>query len=359
MSKKLLDIVKPGVATGAAVQEIFAHARANKFALPAVNVISTDSINAVLESAAKARSAVIVQVSNGGAQFFAGKGVKLEGQQAQILGSISAARHVHLMAEHYGVPVIMHTDHCAKKLLPWIDGLLDAGEKHFEQTGKPLFSSHMLDLSEESLQENIEISAKYLTRMAKLGMTLEIELGCTGGEEDGVDNSGMDHSELYTQPEDVGYAYEHLSKISKNFTIAASFGNVHGVYSPGNVKLTPEILLNSQKYFSEKFGLPANSLDFVFHGGSGSTPEEITEAVSYGVIKMNIDTDTQWAYWDGVRQFYVKNEGYLQGQIGNPEGADKPNKKFYDPRVWIRSAQTSMADRLQLAFKELNAIDTL
>ena len=240
MSKKLLDIVKPGVATGAAVQEIFAHARANKFALPAVNVISTDSINAVLESASKARSAVIVQVSNGGAQFFAGKGVKLEGQQAQILGSISAARHVHLMAEHYGVPVIMHTDHCPKKRLPWIDGLLDAGEKHFEQTGKPLFSSHMLDLSEESLQENIEICSKYLARMAKLGMTLEIELGCTGGEEDGVDNSGMDHSELYTQPEDVGYAYEHLSKISKNFSIAASFGNVHGVYSPGNVKLTPD-----------------------------------------------------------------------------------------------------------------------
>jgi fructose-bisphosphate aldolase, class II len=359
MSKKLLDIVKPGVATGAAVQEIFAHARANKFALPAVNVISTDSINAVIESAAKARSAVIVQVSNGGAQFFAGKGVKLEGQQAQILGSISAAQHVHLMAEAYGVPVILHTDHCAKKLLPWIDGLLDAGEKHFEKTGKPLFSSHMLDLSEESLQENIEISAKYLTRMAKLGMTLEIELGCTGGEEDGVDNSGMDHSELYTRPEDVGYAYEHLSKISKNFTIAASFGNVHGVYSPGNVKLTPSILLNSQKFVSEKFGLPANSLDFVFHGGSGSTAEEITEAVSYGVIKMNIDTDTQWAYWDGVRQFYIKNEGYLQGQIGNPEGADKPNKKFYDPRVWIRSAQTSMVERLQLAFKELNAVDTL
>ena len=359
MSKKLLDIVQPGVATGPAVQAIFAHARENRFALPAVNVISTDSINAVLEAAAKARSAVVIQVSNGGAQFFAGKGVKLEGQTAQILGSISAAKHVHLMAEHYGIPVIMHTDHCAKKLLPWIDGLLAAGESHFAETGKPLYSSHMLDLSEEPLEENIDICAQYLTRMAKLGMTLEIELGCTGGEEDGVDNSGMDHSELYTRPEDVGYAYEHLAKISKAFTIAASFGNVHGVYSPGNVKLTPKILKNSQTFVSEKFGLPANSLDFVFHGGSGSTAEEITEAVSYGVIKMNIDTDTQWAYWDGVRQFYLKNEGYLQGQIGNPEGADKPNKKFYDPRVWLRAAQGSMADRLQLAFKELNAADTL
>ena len=359
MSNKLLDIVKPGVATGADVQKIFAFAKAHKFALPAVNVISTDSINAVLEAAAKAQSAVIIQFSNGGAQFIAGKGVKLEGQGAQILGAISGARHVHLMAEHYGVPVIVHTDHAAKKLLPWIDGLLDAGEKHFAETGKPLFSSHMLDLSEESLEENIEICAQYLTRMAKIGMTLEIELGCTGGEEDGVDNSGMDHSALYTQPEDVAYAYERLSKISPNFTIAASFGNVHGVYSPGNVKLTPKILLNSQTHVSEKFGVPENTLNFVFHGGSGSTEEEIRESISYGVIKMNIDTDTQWAYWNGIREFYKKNEGYLQGQIGNPEGADKPNKKFHDPRVWIRSAQTSMADRLQQAYADLNALNKL
>ena len=263
------------------------------------------------------------------------------------------------MAEHYGVPVIVHTDHAAKKLLPWIDGLLDAGEKHFKETGKPLFSSHMLDLSEESLEENIEICAKYLERMSKMGMTLEIELGCTGGEEDGVDNSGMDHSALYTQPEDVAYAYEKLSKISTSFTIAASFGNVHGVYSPGNVKLTPKILDNSQKYVSEKFGVPAKTLDFVFHGGSGSSEEEIRESISYGVIKMNIDTDTQWAYWSGIKDFYVKNEGYLQGQIGNPEGADKPNKKFYDPRVWIRAAQTSMVDRLQQAFADLNALNRL
>jgi fructose-bisphosphate aldolase class II len=359
MSNKLLDIVKPGVATGADVQKIFAFAKEHKFALPAVNVISTDSINSVLEAAAKAQSAVIIQFSNGGAQFVAGKGVKLEGQQAQILGAVSGAKHVHLMAEHYGVPVILHTDHAAKKLLPWIDGLLDHGEKFFAETGKPLFSSHMLDLSEESLQENIEICAKYLTRMAKMGMTLEIELGCTGGEEDGVDNSGMDHSMLYTQPADVAYAYEHLSKISPNFTIAASFGNVHGVYKPGNVKLTPTILRDSQKHVSEKYNLPANSLNFVFHGGSGSTQEEIRESISYGVIKMNIDTDTQWAYWDGIRQFYKKNEGYLQGQIGNPEGDDKPNKKYYDPRVWIRAAQTSMVDRLQQAYADLNALNKL
>lgn len=359
MSQKLLDVVKPGVVTGADVQKLFAIAKANKFALPAVNVISTDSINAVLEAAAKAKSAVIIQFSNGGAQFVAGKGLKLEGQQSNVLGAISGARHVHLMAEYYGVPVIVHTDHAAKKLLPWIDGLLDAGEKHFAETGKPLFSSHMLDLSEESLQENIETCAQYLTRMSKLGMTLEIELGVTGGEEDGVDNTDVDHSSLYTQPEDVAYAYENLSKVSPNFTIAASFGNVHGVYKPGNVKLTPKILANSQKYVSEKYGVPTNTLNFVFHGGSGSTAEEIAESISYGVIKMNIDTDTQWAYWNGIREFYLKNEGYLQGQIGNPDGEDKPNKKFYDPRVWVRAAQVSMAERLQQAFKELNSANSL
>ncbi len=356
---KLLDVVKPGVVAGADVQKVFGVAKANKFALPAVNVISTDSINAVLEAAAKAKSAVIIQFSNGGAQFFAGKGIKLEGQQSNVLGAISGARHIHLMAEYYGVPVIVHTDHAAKKLLPWIDGLLDAGEKHFAETGKPLFSSHMLDLSEEPLSENIEICGKYLPRMAKMGMTLEIELGVTGGEEDGVDNTGMDHSMLYTQPEDVAYAYEHLIKISPNFTIAASFGNVHGVYSPGNVKLTPKILDNSQKYVSEKFGVPANTLNFVFHGGSGSSAAEIEESISYGVIKMNIDTDTQWAYWNGIREFYLKNEGYLQGQIGNPEGDDKPNKKYYDPRVWLRAAQTGMVTRLEQAFQELNAVNSL
>jgi fructose-bisphosphate aldolase class II len=359
MAQKISDIVKPGVVTGEDVQKVFAACKAGKFALPAVNVISTDSINAVLEAAAKAKSAVIIQFSNGGAQFVAGKGLKLEGQQANVLGAISGAKHVHNVAEYYGVPVILHTDHAAKKLLPWVDGMLDAGEKHFAETGKPLFSSHMLDLSEESLAENIEISGKYLARMAKMGMTLEIELGCTGGEEDGVDNSHMDHSALYTQPADVAYAYEHLSKISPRFTIAASFGNVHGVYKPGNVKLTPTILRDSQTYVSEKFGLPANSLDFVFHGGSGSTAEEIAESISYGVIKMNIDTDTQWAYWNGIREYYLKNEGFLQGQIGNPTGEDSPNKKYYDPRVWVRAAQVSMATRLEQAFAELNATNTL
>ncbi len=359
MPQKLLDVVNPGVVTGAGVQKVFEIAKANKFALPAVNVISTDSINAVLEAAAKARSAVIVQFSNGGAQFVAGKGLKLDGQQSNVLGAISGARHIHLLAEHYGVPVIVHTDHAAKKLLPWIDGLLDEGERHFAATGKPLFSSHMLDLSEEPLKENIEVCGQYLARMAKLGMTLEIELGVTGGEEDGVDNTGIDHASLYTQPEDVAYAYEELSKVSPDFTIAASFGNVHGVYKPGNVKLTPKILYNSQKHVSEKYGVPENTLNFVFHGGSGSTGEEIRESIGYGVIKMNIDTDTQWAYWNGIREFYLKNEGYLQGQIGNPDGDDKPNKKFYDPRVWVRAAQAGMVERLQQAFADLNAAGSL
>lgn len=359
MSQKISDVVKPGVVTGDDVQKVFAIAKENKFALPAVNVIGTGSINAVLEAAAKVKSAVIVQFSNGGAQYVAGKGLKLAGQEQAILGAISGAQHVHTVAEAYGVPVILHTDHAAKNLLPWIDGLLDAGEKHFAQTGKPLFSSHMLDLSEESLEENIEICGQYLARMAKMGMTLEIELGVTGGEEDGVDNSGMDHSMLYTQPEDVAYAYEHLSKISDRFTIAASFGNVHGVYSPGNVKLTPTILDNSQKYVSEKYGVPVNTLNFVFHGGSGSSPEEISESISYGVIKMNIDTDTQWAAWDGIRQYYLKNEGYLQGQIGNPDGVDKPNKKFYDPRVWQRASEVSIVTRLEQAFQDLNAVNSL
>ncbi|MBG6245912.1 class II fructose-bisphosphate aldolase [Candidatus Symbiopectobacterium sp. 'North America'] len=356
---KIFDFVKPGVITGDDVQKVFAVAKENGFALPAVNCVGTDSVNAVLEAAAKVRAPVIVQFSNGGAAFTAGKGLKAKGQKAAILGAISGAQHVHLMAEHYGIPVILHTDHCAKKLLPWLDGLLDAGEKHFAATGKPRFSSHMIDLSEESLEENIEICSEYLKRMAKINMTLEIELGCTGGEEDGVDNSHLDNSALYTQPEDVAYAYEKLHAISPRFTIAASFGNVHGVYKPGNVQLTPKILHNSQEYVSKKFNLPHNSLDLVFHGGSGSTAEEIAEAVSYGVIKMNIDTDTQWATWEGVLAYYKKNEGYLQGQLGNPEGADKPNKKYYDPRVWLSAGQATMVARLEKAFKELKAIDVL
>ncbi|AWB65422.1 class II fructose-bisphosphate aldolase [Saccharobesus litoralis] len=353
----LKDTIKPGIVTGDDVQTLFNAAREGNFAYPAVNVVGTNSANAVLEAAAKVNSPVIVQLSNGGAGFFLGKGLKLEGQGSAVLGAVAAANYIHTVAEAYGVPVILHTDHAAKKLLPWIDGLLDAGEAHYEKTGKPLFSSHMIDLSEEPLQENIEICAKYLARMAKMGMTLEIELGCTGGEEDGVDNTGIDSSALYTQPEDVAYAYEVLSAVSDKFTIAASFGNVHGVYKPGNVKLTPEILKNSQAYVSEKFGLPHNSLDFVFHGGSGSDPKDIAEAISYGAIKMNIDTDTQWASWDGIKQYYAEKSDFLQGQIGNPEGDDKPNKKYYDPRVWLRKAEESMVARLEQSFADLNCLD--
>jgi fructose-bisphosphate aldolase class II len=356
---KIFDFVKPGVISGDDVQKVFAVAKENNFALPAVNCIGTDSVNAVLEAAAKAQSPVIVQFSNGGAAFFGGKGLKLEGQGPQILGAIAGAKYVHLVAESYGVPVILHTDHAAKKLLPWIDGLLDAGEEFFAQTGKPLFSSHMLDLSEESLEENIEISAQYLTRMAKMDMTLEIELGCTGGEEDGVDNSHMDASDLYTSPEDVAYAYEKLNAISPRFTIAASFGNVHGVYQAGNVVLTPTILRDSQKYVSEKFGLPTNTLNFVFHGGSGSSEAEIQESIGYGVIKMNIDTDTQWAAWDGIRRYEAENHDCLQSQIGNPTGESAPNKKYYDPRVWLRAGQVSMVERLEKAFSDLNAVNVL
>ena len=354
---KIFDIVKPGVVTGDDVTKLFNHAKENNFAIPAVNCVGTDSINAVLEAAAAVKSPVIVQFSNGGGIFIAGKALKNENEKAAILGSISGAMHIHNVAEAYGVPVIIHTDHAAKKLLPWIDGLLDASEKYFKEHGKPLFSSHMLDLSEEPLHENIEICEKYLTRMAKMGMTLEIELGCTGGEEDGVDNTNIDNSKLYTQPEDVDYAYEKLSAISPNFTIAASFGNVHGVYAPGNVKLSPAILDNSQKYISEKRGLGAKPVNFVFHGGSGSDPKDIKDAIGYGVIKMNIDTDTQWAFWDGVRAYEAKNHAYLQGQIGNPEGAEKPNKKYYDPRVVIREGQKSMVERLKQAFTDLNCIE--
>jgi len=357
---KIADMVKPGVVTGSDLQFIFKVAQENNFAIPAVNVVGSSSVNAVMEAAKIANAPVMIQFSNGGAVFNAGKGLKMEGQQAAILGGIAGAKHIHTLAEAYGVRVILHTDHAAKKLLPWIDGLLDASEKHFAETGKPLFSSHMLDLSEEPIKENIEISKKYLERMSKMGMTLEIELGITGGEEDGVDNSDVDSARLYTQPEEVCYAYEELSKVSPNFTIAASFGNVHGVYKPGNVKLMPVILKNSQEYIVKKHGLTDKSpVNFVFHGGSGSTHEEIREAIQYGVIKMNIDTDTQWAYWDGIRKFEAANHDYLQGQIGNPEGEDKPNKKYYDPRVWIRKGEETLIARLQVAFEDLNAINSL
>ena len=357
MSDKVLSVVSAGVVSGKGIQDVFAVAKANGFALPAVNVVGSNSINSVLEAAKAVNSPVIIQFSNGGASFNAGKGLKLEGQEAAVLGAVAGAEHIHRVAEAYGVPVILHTDHAAKKLLPWIDALLDAGEAHFAKTGKPLYSSHMLDLSEETLEENISICEKYLARMSKIDMTLEIELGCTGGEEDGVDNTDIDNSLLYTQPADVALAYERLSKISDKFTIAASFGNVHGVYKPGNVKLTPKILLNSQAFIQEKFGTGPNPVDFVFHGGSGSSREEIREAISYGVIKMNIDTDTQWAAWDGVMTYYKKNEAYLQGQIGNPDGDDKPNKKYYDPRKWLREAEASIVERLKVAFEDLNALN--
>ena len=351
--------IKPGVATGDEVQEIFTYAKKNAFALPAANVIGSDTINAVLETAANLNSPVILQFSNGGAWFNAGKGLDNTGQRAAILGAVAGAKHIHELAKAYGAVVILHTDHCAKKLLPWIDGLLDASEKHFKETGKSLYSSHMLDLSEEPLEENIGICKEYLIRMSKMDMTLEIELGITGGEEDGIDNSDVDDSKLYTQPEEVAYAYKELSKISSRFTIAAAFGNVHGVYKPGNVKLTPKILKNSQEFISKKYNVGDNHIDFVFHGGSGSTVEEIREAIGYGVIKMNIDTDLQYAFLAGVRDYIQDNKDYLQAQIGNPKGADEPNKKFYDPRVWLREGEKSFINRLKKAFEDLNNIDTL
>jgi fructose-bisphosphate aldolase class II len=353
----VLDIVKPGVLSGSEAKKLFAYAKENNFAIPAVNVVGTDSVNAVLEVAAKVNSPIIIQFSNGGASFFAGKGLKIP--NASVLGGISGAMHVHCMAEAYGVPVILHTDHAARKLLPWIDGLLEAGETFYKKHGKPLYTSHMLDLSEESLEENIGTCSQYFKRMNSIDMLIEIELGITGGEEDGVDNSEIDNALLYTQPEEVCYAYEELKKVSPNFTIAASFGNVHGVYKPGNVQLSPKILDNSQKYICKKHGLNDKEVDFVFHGGSGSELHEIREAIDYGVIKMNIDTDTQWAFWNGVKEFESKNHEYLQGQIGNPQGDEKPNKAYYDPRKWLRAGQESLISRLEIAFDDLNCNNKL
>ncbi len=352
---KVLDFVDAGVLFGDDVSRVFEIAKEEGYAIPAVNVVGTNSINAVLESAKKVNSPIIVQFSNGGASFYAGKG--LDSKDGAVLGAISGALHVHTLAEAYGVPVILHTDHAARKLLPWIDELLEASQKHFDKTGRPLFSSHMLDLSEESLQENIDTCVEYLKKMSKIGITLEIELGCTGGEEDGVDNTHLDNSALYTQPEDVAYAYERLLEVSPMFTIAASFGNVHGVYKPGNVHLTPKILDNSQKYIEKKFDTPKKPVNFVFHGGSGSELSDIRESIEYGVIKMNIDTDTQWAFWSGVKEYATKYNDYLQAQIGNPEGEDKPNKKYYDPRKWLRCGEESVVKRLEVAYSDLNCIN--
>jgi len=351
--------IRPGVATGKEVQEIFKHAKEKKYALPAVNVIGSNSINGVLETAAEINSPVIIQFSNGGSKFNAGKGLSNDNEKAAILGAATGAKHVHDLAEAYGATVIMHTDHCAKKLLPWIDGLLDHGEEYFKSTGKPLFSSHMIDLSEEPLEENIETCKKYLERMSKMGMTLEIELGVTGGEEDGVDNTNVDASKLYTQPEEVAYAYEELSRVSDQFTIAAAFGNVHGVYKPGNVKLRPEILKQSQEHVSKKYGVEHNHLDLVFHGGSGSSLEQIREAIGYGVIKMNIDTDLQFAFCEGVRDYMINNQEYVNTQVGNPDGDDLPNKKHYDPRKWLREGEITFKERLKVAFEHLNNVNVL
>jgi fructose-bisphosphate aldolase class II len=353
------NIIKSGVATGDEVQAIFQLAKEKGFALPAVNVTSSSTVNGVMEAAAKLNAPAIIQFSNGGCLYFAGKALTNENEKAAILGGVAGAKHVHALAEAYGATVILHTDHCAKKLLPWIDGLLDAGEQFFKETGKPLYSSHMIDLSEESLVENLDICKRYLERMSKMGMTLEIELGITGGEEDGVDNSDVDNSKLYTQPEEVAYAYEELMKISPRFTIAAAFGNVHGVYKPGNVQLTPIILKNSQEFIQEKYQTGPNPIDFVFHGGSGSTVEEIREAIGYGVVKMNIDTDLQFAFTEGVRDYVAEKMDYLRTQIGNPEGEELPNKKYYDPRKWMREGELTFIKRLTQSFEDLNNINTL
>jgi fructose-bisphosphate aldolase class II len=352
-------VIKSGVATGDEVQAIFHLAKEKGFALPAINVTSSSTVNGVMEAAAKLNAPAIIQFSNGGSMYFAGKGLSNDQEKAAILGGVAGAKHVHALAEAYGATVILHTDHCAKKLLPWIDGLLDAGEQFYKETGKPLYSSHMIDLSEEPLIENLEICKKYLERMSKIGMTLEIELGITGGEEDGVDNTDVDNAKLYTQPEEVAFAYEELMKVSPRFTIAAAFGNVHGVYKPGNVQLTPVILKNSQTFIQEKFGTGPNPIDFVFHGGSGSSVEEIREAIGYGVVKMNIDTDLQFAFTEGVRDYVDEKMDYLRTQIGNPEGEELPNKKYYDPRKWMREGELTFIKRLTQSFEDLNNINTL
>jgi len=357
---KVLDFLKPGVINGNDVQILFQLAKKNNFAIPAINCIGTDSINCVLETAADVQAPVIIQFSYSGASFIAGKGLKTNKTETPaIIGAISGAKHVHLMAKYYGIPVILHTDHCYKEILPWINGLLEEGEKHFKKYGKPLFSSHMIDLSKENIKKNIEVCSQYLNRMKKINMTLEIELGCTGGEEDGIDNSNLHSSSLYTKPDEVNYAYEKLNSISPFFTIAASFGNVHGVYKSGNIKLTPVILKESQEYISKKHKLPSNSLNFVFHGGSGSSEKDIKESINYGVVKMNVDTDIQWATWQGVLHFYKNKKEYLQNQLGNPKDENKPNKKYYDPRTWIRQSQYSMYHCLKTIFKKLNNFNTL
>lgn len=345
--------LKSGVIFGDDVKRLYDYAKENNFAIPAVNVVGSDSINAVLEAAKIANSPVIIQFSNGGSKFFGG-----QSKNAEVSGAIAGALVVHELAKAYEISVILHTDHANKKMLPWIDELYNVSLEFYKSHNKPLFSSHMLDLSQESLEENIKISKEYFEKFSKIGINLEIELGVTGGEEDGIDNTNVDNKRLYTQPSDVAYAYNELSKISPNFTIAASFGNVHGVYKPGNVILRPEILKNSQEYLKKELNLNDDKpISFVFHGGSGSEIEDISKAVSYGVVKMNIDTDTQWAFWEGSKAYIEKYKDYLNSQIGNPEGEDKPNKKYYDPRKWLRAGEQSMVERLMVAFKDLNCIN--
>lgn len=355
---KVLEKIKPGVVLGKDVSKLFEIARKEGFAIPAVNVTSTSTINAALEVAKKVNSPIIIQVSHGGASYIAGKGIDNSEQNGSILGAVSMAQHIHLMAKEYSVPVIIHTDHCAKKILPWLDGMIKENKKFYKITGKPLFSSHMIDLSAEELKFNVSTSKKYLKKLSEMGITLEIEIGVTGGEEDGVNNTSVSNKRLYTQPEDVAYAYEELKKIDDKFTIAASFGNVHGVYKPGNVKLKPIILKNCQNYVHDKFKTSTKKpINLVFHGSSGSKSSDIREAVSYGVVKLNIDTDCQWAYWDGVRKYVKKNFNYLQSQVGNPKSDSAPNKKYYDPRAWLREAELSMIKRLEKAYSDLNCIN--
>jgi len=346
--------LKPGVVTGNALKELFAYCKEAEAALPSVNVIGSHSANAAMAAAKEAKAPIIIQLSHTGSQFYGGKSLDNSAQQASIAGSIAGALHVRTLAKVYGVPVVLHTDHCAKKILPWVDGVIAAGEEYYARNGEPLFSSHMLDLSEQPLAENLEISARTLARIAKMNMTLEIELGITGGEEDGVDNSATDHSKLYTSPEDVLKAYDVLNPIG-SFTVAAAFGNTHGVYAPGNVKLKPTILRDSQKYIQEQRKTGPDPVNFVFHGGSGSSPQEISEAVSYGVVKMNIDTDTQWAFTDPIKKYMDDKGAYLKSQLGNPEGPEKPNKKYIDPRVWVQLGEKGVTARLVLACKELGS----
>lgn len=349
--------LKTGVVTGDDFLEVLQHARENEYAIPAVNCTMSPVTNACMEAAMKANSPMMIQFSNGGGIYNVGKGIDNADQKAAIAGTVAGALHVRAIADFYKVPIILHTDHCSKKLLPWFDGLLEANEEYFAKHGEPLFTSHMLDLSEEPFEENLDICKEYLARMSKINCFLEMEIGITGGEEDGVDNSDVAPEDLYSKPEEIYDVYKALMPISPNFSVAAAFGNVHGVYKPGNVKLTPEILGNAQKYIKEKEGLDSDKpVYFVFHGGSGSSREEIREAISYGVIKMNIDTDTQWSFWDGVREYVADKHDYLQAQIGNPDGEEKPNKKYYDPRAWMRSAELATIDRLMRAYEDLNAV---